>query len=166
MIEPETFLFEGDGEIPNSRLPLLVYRAALPADLEVIERCFAANNWPPAWLDSVHSYHHFHSNTHEVLGVTRSKATVQFGGAGGPEATIAAGDVVVIPAGVGHRNSAHTPDLMIDGAYPGNAPRSDQYRGNPADYTAVLARIAEVLPPWADPVSRADGPLCRLWSSI
>ena len=32
MTEPETFLFEDDGAIPNSTLPLLVYRAAAPAD--------------------------------------------------------------------------------------------------------------------------------------
>ena len=32
MTEPLTFLFDDDGAIPNSSLPLLVYRAALPAD--------------------------------------------------------------------------------------------------------------------------------------
>ena len=67
--EPETFLFEDDGAIPNSSLPLLVYRAALPADPGAIEARFAANRWPPAWRDGVHPFHHFHANTHEALGV-------------------------------------------------------------------------------------------------
>jgi uncharacterized protein YjlB len=43
MTEPETFLFDDDGAIPNSRLPLLVYRAALPADPRAIEQSFTAN---------------------------------------------------------------------------------------------------------------------------
>ena len=49
MPEPQTFLFEDDGTIPNSRLPLLVYRDAVPADAASIERLFATNRWPPAW---------------------------------------------------------------------------------------------------------------------
>jgi len=32
MTEPETFVFDDDGAIPNSRLPLLVYRAAVTPD--------------------------------------------------------------------------------------------------------------------------------------
>ena len=32
MTEPDTFNFSDDGAIPNSGLPLLVYRRALPAD--------------------------------------------------------------------------------------------------------------------------------------
>ena len=51
MTEPLTFPFNDDGTIPNSRLPLLVYRAAVPADAAAIERIFAANRWPPAWRD-------------------------------------------------------------------------------------------------------------------
>src|SRR5450631_2955305 len=76
MTEPETFLFNDDGAIPNSRLPLLVYRAALPPDPGAIEKTFAANHWPPAWRDGVHPYHHFHSSAHEALGVARGEASV------------------------------------------------------------------------------------------
>ena len=47
MTQPLTFTFADDGAIPNSRLPLLVYRAALPADPVAIEQAFAANRWPP-----------------------------------------------------------------------------------------------------------------------
>ena len=32
MTEPLTFVFNDDGAIPNSALPLLVYRAAVPAE--------------------------------------------------------------------------------------------------------------------------------------
>src|SRR4051794_40364111 len=49
MTDPLTFTFTDDGAIPNSRLPLLVYRRAVPADPAAIEHLFARNHWPPAW---------------------------------------------------------------------------------------------------------------------
>src|SRR4051812_38674128 len=100
MTEPLTFSFTDDGAIPNSRLPLLVYRDAVPADPALIERIFAANRWPPAWRNGVYEFHHFHSVAHEVLGVARGEVSVLFGGPGGQVLTVKAGDVVVIPAGV------------------------------------------------------------------
>ena len=165
MTDPETFLFDDDGAIPNSRLPLLVYRAALPADPAAIEQRFAANHWPPAWRDGVHPFHHFHANTHEALGVARGEATVLFGGPNGRELHVRAGDIVVVPAGVGHCNRAQSPDLLIVGAYPENAPRPDQYRGKSAEHDQVVTKIAAVPAPVADPVNGGDGPLRRLWAA-
>ncbi len=165
MTEPETFVFPGDGAIPNSPLPLVVYRAVVPADPWAIEQVFAANCWPPAWRDGVHPFHHFHANTHEALGVARGQATVLFGGPGGRELTVVAGDVVVVPAGVGHRDISHSPDLLIIGAYPENAPTPDLYRGAPPEYTRVLGKIAAVPAPPADPVHGANGPLTRIWAA-
>src|ERR1700691_718374 len=69
MTEPDTFVFTDDGAIPNSSLPLLVYRQAVPADAAAIERIFTANRWPAAWRGPVHPFQHFHSDAHEVLGV-------------------------------------------------------------------------------------------------
>ena len=76
-----------------------------------------------------------------------------------------AGDVVVVPAGVGHCNEGKTADLLIVGAYPDNAPRPDQYRGKPAEHDAAAAKIAEVPSPAADPVTGGGGPLHRLWGT-
>jgi uncharacterized protein YjlB len=166
MTEPETFLFEDDGAIPNSTLPRLVYRAAVPADPRAIETTFAANRWPPAWRAGVHPYHHFHANTHEALGVACGTATVLFGGPNGRELQVGAGDIVIVPAGVGHCNKAQSADLVIVGAYPDNAPRPDQYRGKPAEHDTVKQKISVVPPPAADPVSGGDGPLRRLWGAL
>ncbi len=163
MTEPQTFTFAVDGAIPNAALPLLVYRAAAPADAAAIERLFAANRWPPAWRDGVYPFHHFHSNAHEVLGVARGEAAVLFGGPNGTTLTIRAGDVVVVPAGVGHCARARSPDLLIVGGYPDNAPSPDQHRGVLADLARVTAAIARVDAPNADPVLGPDGPLSRLW---
>jgi len=163
MTEPLTFSFGDDGAIPNSRLPLLVYRNAVPADAEAVERVFAANRWPPAWRDGVHPFHHFHGNAHEALGVARGTATVLFGGPSGQVLTVSAGDVVVVPAGVGHCNQGQSDDLLIVGAYPDNAGRPNMYRGKPADHDRAMREIAAVPLPGADPVVGAEGGLLRVW---
>ncbi len=164
MTQPLMFTFADDGAIPNSRLPLLVYRAALPADPAAMEKAFAEHRWPPAWRDGVHPFHHFHSNTHEALGVASGSAKVQFGGPGGQALTVEAGDVVVVPAGVGHCNLEQSPDLLIVGAYPDNAPRPDMHRGRSSDHTRVVRDVAAVPMPNADPVSGTDGPLRKAWA--
>ncbi|MGE0223072.1 MAG: cupin domain-containing protein [Acetobacteraceae bacterium] len=163
MNEPLTFTFADDGAIPNSPLPLLVYRGAVPADPDAIERVFAANHWPPSWRNGVYPYHHFHSNAHEVLGVARGEVSVLFGGPGGQVLRVRAGDVVVIPAGVGHCNQAQSTDLLIVGAYPDNGPGPDTHRGKAADHAKAQRSIAGVPMPDADPVTGTDGPLRQLW---
>lgn len=76
---------------------------------------------------------------------------------------MSAGDVVVVPAGVGHCNESKTKDLLIVGAYPDNTQHRDLRRGNPAEHDEVVGNIAAVKLPAADPVSGADGPLVRIW---
>ena len=120
MNQPQTFTFADDGAIPNSKLPMLVYKAAVPADPAAIEALFAANQWPPAWRDSVHPFQHFHGNVHEALGVARGRGRVQFGGPSGVTLDVEAGDVVVLPAGTGHRRIEASGDLLVVGAYPLN----------------------------------------------
>jgi uncharacterized protein YjlB len=164
MTEPLAFTFEDDGAIPNSSLPLLVYRDAGPADAAGIERMFAANQWPPAWRDGVHPFHHFHSTAHEALGVARGEASVLFGGPNGKVLTVRAGDVVVIPAGVAHCNQSQSDDLLIVGAYPDNASRPDLRRGKPDEHDAAKQAVAQVPLPQADPVNGVDGFLRRSWA--
>src|ERR1700744_5707985 len=137
MNDPLTFTFEDDGTIPNSRLPLLVYRNAVPTDAAAIEQVSTANRWPAAWRDGVHPFHHFHSTAHEVLGVARGEASVLFGGPNGKVLTVRAGDVVVVPAGVAHCNQSQSSDLLIVGAYPYNGPSPDLRRGKPEEHDAA-----------------------------
>lgn len=164
MSEPETFTFADDGAIPNSPLPLLVYRNAVPADAAAIEARFAQNRWPPAWRNGVFPFHHFHSNAHEVLGVARGWVTVRFGGPGGQTLRVQAGDVAVLPAGVGHCNEGQSPDLLIVGAYPANGPSPDTHRAKPEQYDSVLRNVAGTPCPDSDPVSGPQGALMRLWA--
>ena len=164
MTEPLAFTFDDDGTIPNSRLPLLVYRDAVPADAAGIERLFAANRWPPAWRAGVHPFHHFHSTAHEALGVARGEASVLFGGPGGTVLTVRAGDVVIVPAGVAHCNQGQSGDLLIVGAYPDNGPGPDLLRGKAAEHDAAQGAVGVVPLPAADPVEGVDGSLVRLWA--
>ena len=163
MQDPETYTFVSDGRFPNSRLPVLVYRRALIADAQVMTQAFATNGWSNAWLDGIFPYHHFHSIAHEVLGIAEGEVQVALGGPSGRTVVLAAGDVVVIPAGVAHRNVGQSHNLAVVGAYPGGADY-DIKRGEPAEYVAAMRASAAVSPSVADPVAGDDGPLRALWN--
>ncbi len=152
--EPERYRFEGDGRFPNSRLPVLVHRRALPADPRAMIMAFAAHGWSNAWRDRIFTTHHFHSVAHEVLGIAAGSVRVALGGPGGRTVALEAGDVVVIPAGVAHRNVGQSGDLRVVGAYPGGADY-DTRRGNPSESEAVRAVAAAVSPEVNDPVTGA-----------
>ena len=162
--------FKDDGSIPNNpELPLLVYRQGvnLPEDEDdpaaVFEALFTANGWPAAWRNGIHPFHHFHSTAHEALGVYRGTATARFGGKGGIDLKVSAGDVVIIPAGVGHKAIEASADLGIVGAYPaGTGP--DLCRSARHERPATLDAIVRVPLPARDPLYGAEGPLRRHWS--
>ncbi|MFC0385450.1 cupin domain-containing protein [Muricoccus vinaceus] len=147
----EAHRFAPSGGIPNSDLPLLVWRGVLPEDAAAITRHFAGHGWSNAWTNGVFGYHHFHSIAHEALGVSRGEARVRFGGPGGETLTLRAGDAVVIPAGVGHRREWASPDFEVVGAYPGGG-NYDIRRGEAAEAAEVAANIAAVPRPAGDPV--------------
>jgi uncharacterized protein YjlB len=161
--QPEAHEFTGDGSIPNSRLPVLIYHGLdLAGDPGAAERAFAQNNWRAAWRDGIFPFHHFHSTAHEVLAVVRGTATVTLGGPDGRSFAVARGDVLVLPAGTGHRNDGSSGDLLVVGAYP-DGMSWDLRRGDPAEYDEVRVNIDAVPVPQTDPVHGADGPLRRLW---
>ena len=81
---PEQYHFKDDGKIPNSKFPLLVYRQVFEArggeGAFWLEQRFAKNNWTNSWRNGVYSFHHFHSTSHEVLGIYSGKALLHLGG--------------------------------------------------------------------------------------
>jgi uncharacterized protein YjlB len=160
MQEPEAFTFADDGSIPNNALPLLLYRAALPADAgpATLERLFASHGWGGMWRNGIYAFHHFHSTAHEVLGIAAGRARVRFGGPDGQSVDVRAGDIVVIPAGLGHLNEGASPDLLVVGAYP-KGQRADLRRGDPGEHAKMLRNIAAVPLPAQDPVT--GGPAWR-----
>jgi uncharacterized protein YjlB len=163
-VEPETHFFEDDGAFPNSRLPVLIYQEVEAAhDAARCEGLFDSNSWVPDWRDGIFSFHHFHSITHEALGIVGGTATVKLGGPSGRSFEIGAGNVLVLPAGTGHCNEGSSPDLLVIGAYPDGMPW-DLRRGDPAEHDEAVANIKKVPPPRADPVEGESGALTHLWT--
>lgn len=160
--------FEDDGRFPNSRLPLLIYRSALPAeetDAEALEALFASCGWPPAWRSSIFTYHHYHSTAHETLGVASARARLMLGGPEGREFEVSAGDVIVIPAGVAHRRLESSSGFLVVGCYPPGQ-GWDLLRGEASDRPAADRNIAAVPLPPTDPVAGSEGPLVSLWARV
>lgn len=160
-------LLRDDGEIPNNpRLPLLVYKNAVtlgagdPA--AVFERLFTANGWAGSWRNGVFPFHHFHSTAHEVLGVYAGSASIRLGGESGVTLEVAPGDVVIIPAGVGHKKLASRGDFGVVGAYPAGQ-HPDICRGGRREFDERAGEVARVALPAMDPVYGEQGPLLEHW---
>nr|WP_204498720.1 cupin domain-containing protein [Aquibacillus albus] len=160
----QTYLLKDDGRIPNSELPLIIY----PKVLENPRSCtaiFQLNNWKNNWTGGVFSYHHFHSNSHEVLGVVSGNAMIMFGGEHGLNLRVSAGDVVVIPAGVGHKHIKSSEDFLVAGGYP-DGMDYDMRTGDPKEHDNVTENIANVPMPKLDPIFGENGPLQDIWGSV
>jgi uncharacterized protein YjlB len=165
--KPQSYRFKDDGLIPNHpKWPLVIYKSAirLPENLDpaaVFEELFESNGWGDSWRDGIYDYAHYHSRIHEVLGIARGSARVQFGGPRGRTLVLKAGDVAILPAGTGHQCLKASDDFLVVGAYPPSG-KFDICKV-PEDRTKALFTIPKVAPPRKDPVYGAKGPLTRTW---
>jgi uncharacterized protein YjlB len=160
-------LLKDDGLIPNNRrLPLLIYKAALeltendPAGF--VERLLSSHQWGGTWRNGIYSYHHYHSTAHEVLAVYCGSVDVQLGGERGIHESLAKGDVLVIPAGVGHKNLGSSKDFAVVGAYPAGQ-NWDICYGKASERPRADKNIERVSLPVADPIYGDGGPLMKHW---
>jgi uncharacterized protein YjlB len=136
----QTHYLKDDGTIPNNALPMLVYPAA------------------------VDSFPHYHSTAHEVLGIASGTAQVRLGGENGVVLNVQAGDVVLLPAGVGHQKLDASDDLLVVGAYPPGQDW-DLCRGADDERPHVLDNIRNVALPPADPICGSEGGTNKHWHS-
>jgi len=160
-------LLPANGAIPNHpRWPLLVYPAAVeiagddPA--ATFEALFARNRWPAAWRNGVHPFHHFHSDGHEALGVYSGEVSVQFGGENGVVINAVPGDVLVLPAGTGHKKLSSSGSLGVVGAYP-DGRQPDTCMPPFVRAANAASRVQSVPLPACDPVFGPGGPLFEHW---
>jgi uncharacterized protein YjlB len=151
--------FDKGSDVPNSTLPVLLYRSVLPlhtaGKASAFREHFQAAGWTGIWTDTIYDYTHFHSNAHEVLGIAEGKVTLRLGGEEGSLFRLKAGDMLVIPAGVGHRRLGGDDGLKVIGAYPSGQSHYDMKRRGRA--------IPRVALPSADPFYGPGGPLIQAW---
>ncbi|QKJ88684.1 cupin domain-containing protein [Paramixta manurensis] len=155
--------------VPNNPLPLIIYPQVVPEETEDFaawfEALFASHDWPPRWRYPVFPYTHYHPNTHELLGVSAGWAEILFGGESGRMVTLRAGDAVLIPAGVGHRQISASDDFFSVGAYPaGMEPQT--WRDDKTKLTQAIGQIKQVPLPQTDPISGGEGALVEIWHPI
>lgn len=145
--------------IPNNpRLRVLLYRGITVAKdkARAFERLFERNGWTNAWRDGLYDYHHFHSTAHEVLGIAQGSVVARLGGEKGEAVTLTAGDVMVLPAGTGHKRECASADLLIVGAY-AEGRDWDLCRGATQDKEKVRRNIDSLPDPERDPVTGNGG---------
>lgn len=164
-MEPETLHLAPGERVPNSRLPVLIYRGVGAHNAREMLALFARNGWSQGWRNGIYPFHHFHSTAHEVLGIVGGEVDVTLGGDTGEIASLRAGDIVVLPAGTGHKRLTPAAGLDVVGAYPDGGDvdliRADDV--GPAIYAKALATIGALLNPGTDPMFGVAGPLPRLW---
>ena len=106
--------------LPNSRFPLLVHRDGIPGGgADAVQARFRDNGWLNNWrYPGIYTYPHFHSTTHECLGVATGWMEVELFGSGGTRVRVETGDVIVLPAGVSHSMTGNSDDILMVGGYP------------------------------------------------
>ena len=121
------FVKRSTPHVPNSPLPVLIYRTALPTDANPTSVCeiIEPNNWLKGGIFKHYGAHHFHSVTHECYAVFKGRSTLLLGR--GPldpadeddlVVNLKEGDAIVLPAGVAHCCLESSPDYEYVGLYP------------------------------------------------
>jgi uncharacterized protein YjlB len=164
--EVSKHILPGDKIWPNNNeLPVLIYKQVFkPAadNASIIEDVFNKNNWKNSWRNGIYTYHHYHSNTHEVLGISKGTCMLMLGGDDGSLINIGEGDVIVIPAGVAHKNFGASEDFECVGAYP----KGEDFDIKTADSNTRAAdetNVKNVFLPETDPVFGRLGPVMEHW---
>lgn len=161
-VKVQALYFMDDGSIPNNpQFPLLIYKSVMEAEDEAMQ-VFYQNHWSNAWRNGVFPYHHYHSNSHEVLVVDSGSALLQMGGENGKQLEAQQGDVFILPAGTGHKLLKKRAGFSVIGAYP-NGQDYDICYGKKEERPEKLNNINEVLRPNNDPIYGRQGTLFSYW---
>lgn len=162
----QKILLRDDSRFPNSDFPVLFYKGALDLPLLFpathVSHLFEKNGWSNSWDAGIFEYHHYHSTTHEVLGIHSGRTTIRLGGEQGQKLMIEKGDVLVIPAGVAHKNLGKANDVGVVSAYPEGRDYDINY-GKPGERPGTDKNIGQVPLPVTDPVSGKGGGLVQIW---
>lgn len=169
--QAERLILNANGNIPNNPdLPVILYWDVLAEDDknsgDSLEKRFRENGWTGCWRWGVYDFHHYHSNTHEVLGVAQGCATLCLGGPGGENVSVAPGDVIILPAGTGHCCRLASDDFEVVGAYPADQPNYDLIKDDQRPDSTKRSSIRAAPSPAKDPVFGEDGELVQAWGIL
>lgn len=178
-VEPITAKFDDDGLVPNSKYPVIIYPKAFnfndfdkDSGGKYLSDFVKQNNWYLDWGWYIFTFLHYHSTANECLIIFSGKATIQIGGRKfGKDFKVSVGDVVIIPAGVGHERKKASEDFYVFGVYP-NGQKWDFISENGQDggkdiqdkkvREEALENIKNLPLPTKDPVY-GKGSLLNLW---
>jgi uncharacterized protein YjlB len=153
---------------PNNSLPVLVYKQVfnLPHQKnkasDIAQQTFLRNSWSNSWRNGIYDFHHYHSNTHECMAISMGEAIVILGGPGGKKLKLEQGDVLILPAGTGHKSLKFSGDFLCVGAYPGGKEYDTNF-GIPSELKKALSTINKLAIPAQDPVFGKEGFLNSYW---
>jgi len=168
------YLKKSTAHVPNSPLPVLVYRNVLPSEptAETTRDAIEPNDWLQGGVFKHYPAHHFHSVTHECYAVFKGSSRLLLGrgpldqpDGGNVEVELGPGDAIVLPAGVAHCSIRSENDYEYVGLYPRGSPHWDNnFCKAGEDETKEKARNARAVPvPDSDPIFGTDGPLVEIW---
>jgi len=167
MQQPQQY-FINDGIFPNSILPVLYYPNGLQLPLLFsamhVKNIFEKNDWGNNWRSGIYTYHHYHSITHEAMAIIKGKTILQLGGDNGIELTVQKGDVLVIPAGIAHKNLGNEKDVIAIGGYPGGR-NYDMNYGNPGERPTTDSNIKKLPVPSTDPLLGNANGVPKIWKT-
>ncbi len=149
------FHIRANDQFPNSTLPVLLYKRVLKLPTlfasSHIEKLFQANGWGNNRRSGISTRHHYHSNTHEAIACTKGSTMLLLGGENGKHIHFEKCDVIVIPAGVPHKNLGKENDVWCVSGYPDNIAFDVNY-GETGERPATDQNISNVEIPSTDPV--------------
>lgn len=166
MTKSEILHFTRDEFTPNNSLPVIVYRD-VPNSLDMdpnssLLNLFISNGWTNNWEDIIMTENHYHSTTHEVIGIKTGEVDLKLGGTVGSIVTVKSGDVIIIPAGVGHYSLSNEKGYRAIGGYP-NGADWDMIFDEKEKLQAATERITQIPTPVTDPVFGSNGGLGDYW---
>ncbi len=136
--------FRDDGYIPNNpnfRFSILEKLCASVANITaLLEKLFNLHGWGGAWRNGIYDFVHYHPMIHEVY---RSSSRFRHASAWrkqGTDVKVSAGDVIVVPAGVGHECLKASKKFLVVGAYPPTGTYSE-CRGSFQERDQAIKRI-------------------------
>jgi|AntRauTorcE11897_2_1112592.scaffolds.fasta_scaffold00100_8 uncharacterized protein YjlB len=164
----ESCYFKEDAQMPNNLdLPVMIYRKIVggdgPHNAEEFEETFREHGWQGIWQNGIIDEHHFHPDAHEALAIAAGHVTIQLGGESGKVFDLNHGDMVILPAGTGHKRLSDPDGLLVVGAYPKG---QEDYAlcKDKKDYAAARQAIENLPLPDQDPYFGKNGPLIQYWS--